>query len=388
MEESNNPSVKQEAISAPVQATKPWYDSFRITTMDRYIIGKFLRTFYFTIAIFVVIAVVFDYSEKAEDFLHGNVSLSQIIFVYYLNFVPYYCSILSPLIVFVAVIFFTAKMANDTEIVAILSSGVSFNRLMYPYFITAVFLALFIFLLNGFIIPPANRIRNEFENKYFNGNEIPKSDINIHFKLGKNDYAYMESFNLQQKIGYKFSLEKFQGQELKSKLIASSIKWDSLKKDWIIQDYTLKTVNGYNEIMTKGREIIMKLDFTPKDFEKNTTFKETMNMIDLDRFIQRERERGTGGIEQYEFERYKRYALPFATFILTLIGVSLSSKKVRGGVGLHLGIGIACSFTYIVLIQFSNVFATQGGVPPLLAAWIPNILFALVGIYLYRIAPK
>ncbi len=361
--------------------------NFIVRTIDRYIIGKFFRTFFFTIAIFVVIAVVFDYSEKAEDFIHGKVSLFNIIFVYYLNFIPYYCSILSPLIVFVSVIFFTAKMANDTEIVAILSSGVSFFRLMYPYFITSVFLAIFIFLLNGFIIPPANRIRNEFENKYFNGDEVI-NDRNIHFKLGQDDYAYMEFFNKQELTGYKFSLEKFHGQELIMKLIAPTIKWDSLKKKWNAPEYTKKTINGLKETMVKGKKLVLTLDISPKDFDKNASFKETMNMIDLEQYIHRETERGSGGIEVYEFEKYKRYALPFATFILTLIGVSLSSKKVRGGVGLHLGIGIACSFAYIVLIQFSNVFAIQGGVPPMIAAWIPNLLFGMVGIYLFQIAPK
>ena len=387
MEEFNDPSIKSKNLESFQDKFIALKKSLKITTLDRYIIGKFLKTFFFTIAIFVVIAVVFDYSEKAEDFLHGKVSLSQIIFVYYLNFIPYYCSILSPLIVFVAVIFFTAKMANDTEIVAILSSGVSFLRLMYPYFLTSVFLAVFIFLLNGFIIPPANKIRNEFENKYFNGDEVSK-DRNIHFKVGNGEYVYLEFFNKLENTGYKFSLEKFKGQILVSKLISSSIKWDSVKKMWKIMDYTQKDIVGLKETMTKGSEISMKLDLTPKDFDKNGTFKETMNMIDLDRFINREKSRGAGGVETYEFERYKRYALPFATFILTLIGVSLSSKKVRGGVGLQLGIGIACSFAYIVLIQFSNVFATQGGVIPWIAAWIPNILFGLVGLYLFYIAPK
>lgn len=387
MEEPNDIEIRSETVNKLPRWKAPWYKSLLITSLDRYIIGKFLQTFFFTISIFVVIAVVFDYSEKAEDFLHGKVPLNQIIFVYYLNFVPYYCSILSPLIVFVAVIFFTAKMANDTEIVAILSSGVSFGRLMYPYFITSVFLAVFIFLLNGFIIPPSNRIRNEFENKYFNAGEVNK-DRDIHFKLGNEDYAYLEFFSKQENTGYKFSLEKFKGQDLQSKLMASSIIWDSIKKDWKIMDYTQKNIVGLKEIMIHGKQKEMKLDFSPKDFEKNGTFKETMNMIELDRFINREKHRGAGGIESYEFERYKRYALPFATFILTLIGVSLSSKKVRGGVGLQLGIGIGCSFAYIVLIQFSNVFATQGGVMPVIAAWIPNILFGIVGIYLYQIAPK
>jgi len=358
-----------------------------ITLLDRYIIGKFLSTFFFTIAIFVVIAVVFDYSEKADDFIRAGVSLYQIFFVYYLTFIPYYCSILSPLIVFVATIFFTAQMANNTEIVAILSSGVSFLRLMYPYFLSSLVLAIMIFLLNGYIIPPANQIRNDFQSKYIDRNEQNK-DRNIHMKMANNSFAYLETYSNLDNTGYKFSLEKFTGQEMTYKLVSSYIKWDSVKRRWKIFDYSVRYVNGLKEKMIYGREKDTALDFTPKDFEHNTTFKETMNMTQLDKFIARERSRGTGGVEVYEFERYKRYALPFSTFILTLIGVSLSSRKVRGGVGLPLGIGIGCSFAYIVLIQFSNVFASQGGVPPLLAAWIPNALFGILSLYLYLIAPK
>ena len=359
----------------------------KVTLLDRYIIGKFLSTFFFTIAIFVVIAVVFDYSEKADDFLKGGVTLKQILFTYYLTFIPYYCSILSPLIVFVAVIFFTAKMANNTEIVAILSSGVSFVRLMYPYFLSSVILAIMIYMLNGYIIPPANRIRNEFESKYLHRTEMNK-DRNIHMKMLGGSYAYMESFNNLENIGYKFSLEKFNGLDMTYKLMSNYIKWDSVKSKWKIYDYSIRLINGLHEKMVYGKEKDTVLDFSPKDFERTDTFKETMNMTQLIRFIAREKLRGTGGIESYEFELYKRYAMPFATFILSLIGVSLSSKKVRGGVGLQLGIGIGCSFAYIVLIQFSTVFATQGGVPPIIAAWIPNILFGIVGLYLYKIAPK
>lgn len=364
-----------------------FFRSLKITIIDRYIIGKFLSTFFFTIAIFVVIAVVFDYSEKADDFIRGGVSLKLIFFTYYMTFIPYYCSILSPLIVFVAVIFFTAKMANNTEIVAILSSGVSFIRLMYPYFLASVILAIMVFALNGYIIPPANRVRYDFEAKYLRRAEMSK-DRNIHMKMANGTYAYMESFNNLENTGLKFSLEKFKGLDMRYKLMANYIKWDSVKSTWKMFDYTIREVNGLHEKMLNGKEKDTVLDFTPKDFARNNTFKETMNMAQLHHFIARETERGTGGVETYQFELYKRYALPFSTFILSLIGVSLSSKKVRGGVGLHLGIGIGCSFAFIVLIQFSNVFATQGGVPPVLAAWIPNLLFGIVGLYLYKIAPK
>lgn len=389
--EQTSPEIQDEkpvvtARKSPADFSR-FLQSLQITILDRYIIGKFLSTFFFTIAIFVVIAVVFDYSEKADDFIRGGVSLKEIFFTYYLTFIPYYCSILSPLIVFVAVIFFTAKMANNTEIVAILSSGVSFIRLMYPYFLSSVILALMVFALNGYIIPPANRVRYDFEAKYLRHAELNK-ERNIHMKLAGNSYAYMESFNNLENTGLKFSLEKFHGLDMNYKLVANYIKWDSVKSTWKMYDYTIRLVDGLHEKMLSGKEKDTILDFQPKDFARNNTFKETMNMNELHRFIAREEERGTGGVETYQFEMYKRYALPFSTFILSLIGVSLSSKKVRGGVGLHLGIGIGCSFAFIVLIQFSNVFATQGGVPPVIAAWIPNILFGIVALYLYRIAPK
>ena len=391
MKENNSPQTLQEVhVNAPrptKRGIQYFLRSLKITIIDRYIIGKFLSTFFFTIAIFVVIAVVFDYSEKADDFIRGGVSLKLIFFTYYLTFIPYYCSILSPLIVFVAVIFFTAKMANNTEIVAILSSGVSFIRLMYPYFLASVILAIMVFALNGYIIPPANRIRYDFEARYLRRAEMSK-DRNIHMKLANDTYAYMESFNNLENTGLKFSLEKFTGLDMRYKLMANYIKWDSVKSTWKMYDYTIRQINGLQEKMSNGKEKDTILDFSPKDFARNNTFKETMNMSQLHQFIARETDRGTGGVETYQFEMYKRYALPFSTFILSLIGVSLSSKKVRGGVGLHLGIGIGCSFAFIVLIQFSNVFATQGGVPPILAAWIPNLLFGIVGLYLYKIAPK
>lgn len=389
--EQTSPEIQDEKPVVTARKSSADFSRFlqslQITILDRYIIGKFLSTFFFTIAIFVVIAVVFDYSEKADDFIRGGVSLKEIFFTYYLTFIPYYCSILSPLIVFVAVIFFTAKMANNTEIVAILSSGVSFIRLMYPYFLSSVILALMVFALNGYIIPPANRVRYDFEAKYLRHAELNK-ERNIHMKLAGNSYAYMESFNNLENTGLKFSLEKFHGLDMNYKLVANYIKWDSVKSTWKMYDYTIRLVDGLHEKMLSGKEKDTILDFQPKDFARNNTFKETMNMNELHRFIAREEERGTGGVETYQFEMYKRYALPFSTFILSLIGVSLSSKKVRGGVGLHLGIGIGCSFAFIVLIQFSNVFATQGGVPPVIAAWIPNILFGIVALYLYRIAPK
>ena len=257
MKENNSPQTLQEVhVNAPrptKRGIQYFLRSLKITIIDRYIIGKFLSTFFFTIAIFVVIAVVFDYSEKADDFIRGGVSLKLIFFTYYLTFIPYYCSILSPLIVFVAVIFFTAKMANNTEIVAILSSGVSFIRLMYPYFLASVILAIMVFALNGYIIPPANRIRYDFEARYLRRAEMSK-DRNIHMKLANDTYAYMESFNNLENTGLKFSLEKFTGLDMRYKLMANYIKWDSVKSTWKMYDYTIRQINGLQEKMSNGKE--------------------------------------------------------------------------------------------------------------------------------------
>lgn len=358
-----------------------------IKIIDWYIIKKYLGTFIFTLVIFTIIIVIFDVSEKLDDFLRHKAPLSEIIFSYYAGFVPFYLNFLSPLINFIAVIFFTAKMADQTEIVPILCGGVSFKRFLWPYFIASTVIFIVTLIFNLFIIPETNELKIDFENVYVN----PKSDnskMYTHMQIDKDSYVYIESFDNNQKTGYKFSLEKFSGQDLKEKLVADKISWDSVKMKWIIENYSIRKIDGLKESMTSGLRKDTTLDMRPKDFEIYDNIYQAMNMRELNERIEKEGTRGTGVMTDLKLEKYKRFIYPLSAYVLTLMGVSLSSRKVRGGIGLPLGIGIFLSFAYIIFIQFSTMFALKGGLPPLLAVLIPNIIFGILGIYLLIKAPK
>lgn len=358
-----------------------------IKIIDWYIIKKYLGTFSFTLAIFTVIIVIFDVSEKLDDFLRHQAPISEIIFSYYAGFIPFYLNFLSPLINFIAVIFFTAKMADQTEIVPILSSGVSFKRFLRPYVISSTIIFIVTLIFNLFIIPETNQLKIDFENTYVN----PKSDNSkmfTHMQIDKDSYIYIENFDNNQKVGYKFMLEKFTGDDLKEKLIADKITWDSLKLKWKIENYTIRKIDGLKENMVSGTSKDTTLDMRPKDFEIYDNIYQAMNMRELNNRIKKEEIRGTGVMVDLQLEKYKRFVYPFSAYILTLMGVSLSSRKVRGGIGLPLGIGIILSFTYILFIQFTTMFALKGGLPPLIAVIIPNVVFGIIGIYLLIKAPK
>jgi lipopolysaccharide export system permease protein len=358
-----------------------------IKIIDWYIIKKYLGTFSFTLAIFTVIIVIFDVSEKLDDFLRHEAPVSEIIFSYYAGFIPFYLNFLSPLINFIAVIFFTAKMADQTEIVPILSSGVSFKRFLRPYVISSTVIFLVTLIFNLFIIPETNQLKIDFENTYIN----PKSDNSkmfTHMQIDKDSYVYIENFDNNQRVGYKFILEKFSGDNLKEKLIADKITWDSLKLKWKIDNYSIRKIDGLKESMTSGISKDTTLDMRPTDFEIYDNIYQAMNMNELNDRIEKEKTRGTGIMVDLQLEKYKRFVYPLSAYILTLMGVSLSSRKVRGGIGLPLGIGIFLSFAYIIFIQFANMFALKGGLPPLIAVLIPNIIFGILGVYLLIKAPK
>jgi lipopolysaccharide export system permease protein len=334
-----------------------------------------------------VIIVIFDVSEKLDDFLRHQAPLKEIIFSYYVGFIPFYLNFLSPLINFIAVIFFTAKMADQTEIVPILSSGVSFKRFLWPYLISSTVIFIVTLIFNLFIIPETNRLKIDFENVYVN----PKSDnskMYTHMQIDKNTLVYIESFDNNLKTGYKFTLEIFSGQNLKEKLVADRITWDSVKTKWKIENYTIRKIDGLKESMSAGLQMDTTLDMRPKDFEIYDNIYQAMNMGELNDRIKKEETRGTGVMSDLKLEKYQRYVYPFSAFVLTLMGVSLSSRKVRGGVGLPLCIGIFLSFAYILFIRFSSMFALKGGLPPLIAVLVPNILFGILGIYLLMKAPK
>ena len=358
-----------------------------IKIIDWYIIKKYLGTFSFTLAIFTVIIVIFDVSEKLDDFLRHEAPVSEIIFSYYAGFIPFYLNFLSPLINFIAVIFFTAKMADQTEIVPILSSGVSFKRFLRPYIISSTVIFLVTLIFNLFIIPETNQLKIDFENTYIN----PKSDNSkmfTHMQIDKDSYVYIENFDNNQRVGYKFILEKFSGDNLKEKLIADKITWDSLKLKWKIDNYSIRKIDGLKESMTSGISKDTTLDMRPTDFEIYDNIYQAMNMNELNDRIEKEKTRGTDVMVDLQLEKYKRFVYPLSAYILTLMGVSLSSRKVRGGIGLPLGIGIFLSFAYIIFIQFANMFALKGGLPPLFAVLIPNVIFGILGVYLLIKAPK
>lgn len=360
----------------------------RLKIIDAFIIGKYLGTFIYTLVLFVVIIVIFDLSEKLDDFLENNMSIWDTITQYYAGSIPFYVNMLSPLINFIAVIFFTAKMADQTEIVPILSGGVSFNRFLRPYFIAASIIFAANLLSNLYVLPYTNRVKNKFENEVMK-KKNPYTKEKIHMKLDSNTYIYIDAFDNRTNVGYKFVLDKFKGDQLQKKLIAQTIKWDSLKGRWQISDYSVRNINGLKEKMIyESTPKDTTLDMRPNDFSAYENIFESLSNKELSDKITKEKTRGAGIMNDLLFEQYKRWFQPLSAYVLTLIGVSLSSRKVRGGVGLPLGIGIFLSFTYIVINQFARMFSTKGGFPPIAAVLIPTVFFALLGLYLLKKAPK
>jgi len=357
--------------------------------LDRYIIRKFLGTFFFTIALIVAIAVIFDFSEKVDDFIDNNAPFSKIIFDYYLNFAPYFAVLFSPLFTFIAVIYFTSRMAYNTEIIAILSSGVSFNRLLVPYFISAFALTMFGFTLNNWVIPHANERKLVFEETYYHNSPRVIRQRNIHRQIEPGIFVYLESFNTSSNSGRKFSMEKFENGKLVSKLLSDEIRWDSTKNKWHIRNYYIRYFSDDNQQrLRQGTEIDTTINMSPEEFRRRDNAVEAMNLGELNQFIREQKLQGASDIDLYLIEKHKRFSFPFSTFILTLIGVSVSSRKVKGGIGMQLGIGLLISFSYIIFQQFSSQFSISGAFSPFIASWIPNMVFAVIAYFLYRITPK
>lgn len=358
-----------------------------LSIIDRYIIKKFLGTFAYAIVLVVVVAVIFDISEKIDDFLKHDVSLYAIVVEYYFNFIPYFVNLFSPLFIFISVVFFTSRMAQQTEIIAIINGGMSFARLLRPYMITASILAVFTFCMTNFVLPHANRNRLEFENKYING-IANYNERNIHRQLGPDEFAYFQSFFTKENRGYKFTLEHMANGAMTYKLSAEDCQWDSTKNKWTLRNWRIHTFDGMKETIKTGRVKDTIININPAEFRRRITNVQTLNFGELNDFIDKETRRGAGDIEYYKVEKYQRTSMPFAAFILTLIGVALSSRKVRGGIGINLAIGFVMSFAYILFMQVTSTFATNGGMHPMLAVWIPNIMFSLIAAYLVAKAPK
>ena len=358
-----------------------------IKTFDIYIIKKFLGTFFFALALILGISIVFDLTEKLDKFIQNQAPLKAIIFDYYLNFIPYFANLYSGLFLFISVIFFTSKMAFNSEIIALLSSGISFRRLMEPYLISAFVIFALSYSLGNFVIPPANKKMIDFQYDYVK-KKPSNRDRDIHRQLGPNVYIYMERYDASDDYGRKFSIERFENQKLVSKLTSDFIRWNREKKIWTISNYVIRDIKNDDEFIRKGASIDTTLAILPDEFKTQKEDVEIMDYYELRNFINQQKLRGVSSLEQYEVEQHRRAAVPFSAFILTIIGASLSSKKVRGGIGLHLGLGILLSFTYLMFLQVAKVFALSGSVSPMMSMWIPNIIFAIIAIPIYRWAAK
>jgi lipopolysaccharide export system permease protein len=368
--------------------------------LDIYIIRKFLLTFFFSLTLILMIFIVFDIKDKLSTFTTNDIPLKEIVFDYYLMFIPYYGNLFSPLFVFISVIFFTSKLAQQTEFIAILCSGTSFNRIMRPYIVAAAFLALSSLVFNHFILPKAFKIKIGFEDKWIN-KDYNNEDHNIHRKIGSNRLLYLESYDNQINTGFKMSLEEVVNNKQTYFLRADNMRWDSLSQEWILTNVyerkiiaqdRLDTIKNekpiYKQVISQSPTRRIKLEFTPTDMWRDESKIETKTYFELKEYIFRERQKGSSRIELYEVENYKRSSFPFATFILTIIGVCVSSRKVRGGVGLQIALGLFLSCIYIMLMYVFTTIATTGFAAPFLAVWTPNIIFSFVALYFYKRAQK
>ena len=361
-----------------------------ITRIDRYIIYKFLGTYFFSIALIISITVIFDFNERIDKFTSSNVAWYQIIFDYYLNFIPYFSNLFSPLFVFISVIFFTSKLADNSEIIAMMSTGMSFKRLLRPYMISAGIIAVTSFLLGAYVIPKGNVERVNFYNTYIHKKNITFAD-NVQLQVDTGVVAFISHFDNNTKTGYNFSLDKFVNKKLVSHLTARSIQYDTLADEryhWTLRGYRIRILKGMREKIIDGEKIDSIIMMEPSDFMYTKSQQETMTSPALKEFIDKQKLRGASNVSTFEVEYHKRFATPFAAFILTLIGASISAQKRKGGMGLSLGIGLALSFSYILFQTISATFATNAGWPAMIAVWIPNLLFMIIAFILYKKAPK
>lgn len=358
--------------------------------LDWYIISKFIGTYIYSIVLIISIALVFDFNENLSKFTKYHAPWHAIIFDYYANFIPYYSNLFSPLFVFIAVIFFTSKLAGNSEIIAMLASGMSFNRLMRPYMFSCVLIAGVTFYLNSFVIPHGTVIRQNFESLYRNSKKNTSAD-NVQLQVGKGTVAYIQHYDDRYKRGYGFSLDHFEGKKLVSHMTAMEVQYDTIadaKYHWKATNWKIRKLVGMREQIVSGAVKDTVILMEPTDLVYSKGQQETFTSPELLDYISKQTSRGSGNVVQYEVEFHKRIAMSFSSFILTIIGLSLSARKRKGGMGLYLGIGLALSFGYIMLQTVSSTFAINADTPPILAAWIPNIVFAFIAYFCYKQAPR
>ena len=356
--------------------------------IDWYIFRKFMGTFFVALLLIIGIVIIFDISEKIDDFEEKKAPLNAIIFDYYLNFIPYFINMYSPMFVFITVIFFTSKMASNSEIVAILSGGVSFHRMMVPYMVAAVLITILSLGLNLFVIPEANKDLVKFEQQYLK--EKPKkANRNIHYQVAPGQFVYAESFSSWNNTAYKFTIERIEDSKLVSKISAETAVYDTINGSWRLKKYFIREFNDdLTDDIRSGRQLDTIIPLSVKDFYFSENTVTTLNYAELNEMIRIQKMRGDANVKHALIEKNTRFALPFSAIVLTIIGVSLSSKKRRGGIGWNIALGIALAFTYILFMRFSQMFVHTDTLSPAVALWLPNLVFTLIAIFLYRIAPK
>lgn len=355
--------------------------------IDRYIIRKFLGTFFYSIVLIISIAIVFDFAERLDDFIDKKAPFQKIFFEYYLNFIPYFTNLFTSLFVFISVIFFTSKMAQNTEIIAILSNGVSFKRLMWPYFVSALVIAVLSFLLANFVIPYSTKKKLEFEYRYIR-NPYRNDEVNIHKQIEPGVFVYVDNYSVETDIAFRFSIEKFENGKMVSKLLSDYAQWDSVKGKWKLFNCYSRTFAVDHDSVVTYPQLDTLLKLKPEDFKRRVEIVETMDYTRLNKFIEERKLEGSENIEVYLVQKYQRMVNPLSIFVLALIGLSVSSRKIRGGIGMHLGLGLFISFSYILFLQVSTNMAIGGSLHPILGVSLPTIIYFFVAIFLYRMTPK
>ncbi len=355
--------------------------------IDLYIFKKFIFSFFIMLLLIIGIVIIIDISEKIDDFVANEAPIKAIIFNYYINFIPYFINMFSPLFVFITVIFFTSKMAANSEIIAILTGGISYHRMMVPYMLAAGVIAALSLGLNLFVIPQCNEMRLKFENQYVKARHTNVK--NLHYQIDPGTFVYVESFSSWNNTAYKFTLESIENNRITSKLEAETAVWDSTSSSWKLKKYFIRDYSeGLEDKVRTGAALDTAINLTVTDFYRNKLTVQTLPQKQLEELIDTQKMRGDSDVKYAEIEKHTRYALPFSAFILTIMGVSLSSRKKRGGIGWNIAMGIALAFSYILFLKFSQMFVFTGTMKPGLALWIPNILFTFITAFLYHKAPK
>ncbi len=358
-----------------------------LKTLDFYIIKKVLGAYILSMLMIISIAIVIDITEKMDDFYNENLSFGYVVTEYYIHFVPYYVNLFSPLFTFISVIFITSKLAYNTEIIAMLAGGISFIRIIVPYMVSAAIIALFTFFIGGWVIPPGNEHRLNFESKHIDHIPIASSLQNVQMMTAPGEIIYMERYDMTDSIGYRFSLDRFESKMLKTRVIARTVKYNS-DSTWTLKNYLRRDFIGMRESAERGEELTLHIDMTPSDFFIAKNHQERLTNPELRHYIKHQEERGRAGLNVYKLEYQKRFAGPFGSFILAFIGVCVASRKVRGGTGLHMFIGLAMSVVYILCTLLSSIMTAQAGINPILAIWLPALIFACIGGVLYFKAQK